>query len=313
MKKILTILFIISSFILLTSCKKEAVDDNKITIGIMPSLAFVPYIYALEEGYYDDLGMEVELIVFHKATQRDAALKGETLDAVSTDFVAVGLYLEQNINMVVTAKVEEEFRLVKSANYQVDTISETNKARVGISENTVVEYLIDKVSEKNNISFEKIGIPSVPNRAAALGVNVNGITTEENIDMAIMPEPFPTLAINGGGAELWKNRNDNISVTCLAFKYDFFKKHEQELIKFHKATDEAINSLKNANYEDYKQFIVKHNILTEQSVNLVAEQKFDNLTTPSSTQFQDVMSWMKDKNLIKTEYTLEDILFDWKK
>jgi NitT/TauT family transport system substrate-binding protein len=292
---------------MLTSCKKDSISDDKITIGFMPSLAAVPYIYALEEGFYDELGMEVEFKFFQNADLRDAALIGESLDGVSTDLVMVGKNIENNIDMVITVKTDEEFRLVTSKDYQATSLSETNNARVAISEYTVIDYLVDQVAEKSGVNYTKIGIPSPVARKAAL----DSLNQDEKIDMTIMPEPFPSIVVNEGGKELWTNNEDKIFITCLAFRKNFVNENSEALKQFHILTDQAITELKTKNYDDYKNYIIKYDLLDESMIDIGERQEYTNLVKPNEAQFNDVITWMKAKDLITKDYKLDDLYFDW--
>ena len=61
---------------------REATDVNlsKLTIGLMPDTDSIPFIIAAERGYFAEEGVEVELVPFKSAMERDAALQSGNLD-----------------------------------------------------------------------------------------------------------------------------------------------------------------------------------------------------------------------------------------
>jgi len=268
----------------------------------MKSLGAVPYIYALEEGFYDEVGIKVEIIIFDNANDRDAALIGKHIDGINTDFVMLANNLENGINLTITAITEEKFMIVTNQDYLPETIGETNNAKVGTFENGVLDYLVTKLANDNQITYTKMGIPSLPARKAALDA--------KEIDMAILPDPFASLS---QGKEMWNNLDHDLFVTCLAFRDEYLNVNKEVLKKFFKATDDAILELDNKEYSQYKSYIIKHRILTEDTVDLVSIQPFNKLELPSEAVFNEVIGWMESEELISKSYSLNELTFDWSK
>jgi hypothetical protein len=48
-------------------------DETVLTLGVMPSMDYLPLAVALKEGYTDQLGLKLEIKRFYAATERDAA------------------------------------------------------------------------------------------------------------------------------------------------------------------------------------------------------------------------------------------------
>ncbi|WP_008826879.1 ABC transporter substrate-binding protein [Haloplasma contractile] len=305
MKKIIFMFLSISMFLLIVACGNGTPEKETIKIGFMPSLGAVPYVYALEEGLYEEAGLDVEIRIFMNANERDAAVIGGHLDGMNTDYVMLGHNLENDVDLIVTAKTEEKFMLVANQAYTETDLSETDGAKVGTFENGILDYLVTKIAEENSVSYTKVGIPSVPARKAALVTD----PSNDGLHMAILPDPFATLA---GGTKMWNNIDEELNVTSLVFRKEFVDEHGDALRKFFNTTDDAINELKTKEYNEYKSYIVKHNILTADTVDLVTVQEFHNLELPDQTQFNNVMAWMYENDLITEEYRLNDLTFNWK-
>ena len=62
---------------------------SKLTIGLMPDTDSIPFIIAAERGYFAEEGVEVELVPFKSAMERDAALQSGNLDGAVSDLLAV--------------------------------------------------------------------------------------------------------------------------------------------------------------------------------------------------------------------------------
>ncbi len=312
MKKTVIFLMMIIVLISIVGCGKKQKTPT-IKIGFMPSLVAVPYVYALEEGMYEEAGIKVEYVPFQKASDRDAALQAGEINAVSSDLVMILLNNENNIDMQFTVITEEVFRLISSPYYEKTEVSQTNGASVAISEMSVVEYLIERIEKSKSIDYNIVPIPAVPLRYAALTREPG--SSETRVDLAIMAEPYSTMAVYGGGKEIWTNHEENHFVTVLGFKKDFIKKNPKVVKKFHEVTNDAIEILQTKQLKDYKHYIIEKGILTEEYLDedgdkLVPMYPYNKLYKPSEEVFNSVKTWMKEKNYIKEEYKYQDLYYD---
>ncbi|QVK17938.1 ABC transporter substrate-binding protein [Mycoplasmatota bacterium] len=318
MKKLITLLFSIALLVGITGCKKEKTES--LHIGLMKSLLSVPYYYAQEQGIFEKYGVDVKLELYNSAKDRDAAFKGNKINGVSTDLVAALLYLNSGKDIVITSQTEEKFRLVTRKDYGVTSVEDIQKAKIGLSENTVIDYLVDYVMKENNITlveqnnidennqdkvYARIPIPVVPDRFSLL--------KEGKIDMAIIPEPFPSLMIAEGGVELWNNIDEDLYVTCFVVDKNFAESNYEMIKNMNLALNEAIKEMMEGSYEDYKHIITDpaHVLIPEKSLGIVEQQVFHPLKNPSQDTFEDVLAWCKEKNIISKDYQLKEILFPY--
>ena len=93
MKRILSIVLTVMLFVM-GGCGSEPQAKeqklSKLTIGLMPDTDSIPFIIAAEYGYFAEEGLEIELIPFKSAMERDAALQSGSLDGAVSDLLAIG-------------------------------------------------------------------------------------------------------------------------------------------------------------------------------------------------------------------------------
>lgn len=305
MKKAFIILCVLLSLGVLTSCKKQN-EENKITLGFMSSIGAVPYIYALEEGFYAESGLNVEIKIFTNANDRDAALIGKHIDAVNTDYVMFASLLEQGYKLKATVTTEDQFFIVANKTYKetiTNDIKSTDGAKVGTFENGVLSYLVEKLASDNGITYELVGIPMIPARLQALESN--------EIDMAILPDPSASKVTDG--KVIWDNFSAGIYVTTLAFFEDYLNENKDLVNKFFEATNKAIKKLQTEDEATVKEYIVKQNLLTPEDTDLITLPTYHELFAPKKEDFELIMNWMVEKGLIAEAYKLDDVLYNWQK
>ena len=79
----------IATLVVLAAMSLPAVAaPAKLTVGLMPAVDAAPMLLAAERGYFAAEGVEVELVVFASASERQVALQTGAVDGTITDLVA---------------------------------------------------------------------------------------------------------------------------------------------------------------------------------------------------------------------------------
>ena len=94
---------------------------SKITIGLMPDTDSIPFIIAAERGYFAEEGVEVELVPFKSAMERDAALQSGNLDGAISDLLAVIFARSGGFALHATSYTDGNYNLVAGANTGIST------------------------------------------------------------------------------------------------------------------------------------------------------------------------------------------------
>ena len=192
-----------------TSQEGEAVTLN---FGAMGSIDTIPFVIAQENGYFEEEGIKVNLELFNAAKDRDAALQAGQLDGVLADETAIAIYQNSDMDMQITGATNGYWTLVATEQSNIHSLEDLKGKKIGISENTMIEYLADDITTLNGIAaedFEKVAIPAMPARLEALRNN--------QIDAAILPAPFNETAIADGAVEIETIHNTDIMISVTAF------------------------------------------------------------------------------------------------
>lgn len=64
-------------------------SGETLNVGVQSSVISIPVVYAAEQGYYDDLGLDVNIIVFPNGSPENEGLAAEQLDIASNGLASV--------------------------------------------------------------------------------------------------------------------------------------------------------------------------------------------------------------------------------
>lgn len=300
---------LITAMVACSSAKEKNSEQKStkqtLTIGLMPSVDAIPFIIADEKGYFKKYGLDVKLQVFKSAKDRDAAFQSGALDGVLADEVAETLYQNADLNVKITGVTDGDFMLIANQASGIKSVSEVKGKSIAISEKTVIEYTLDKIMEKNSMKPEeikKLVVPAIPTRLEMLRNN--------KVDLALLPEPFSSLAIKDGGILLGSANALGMFPAVSAFSEKSITAKSGEIKEFYKAYDEAVQYVNNTPISEYEASVIKTVGYPEDMKAKITLPKFRKNILPSEEELKTVIDWGNQKGLLKKKLSPKDLVND---
>jgi NitT/TauT family transport system substrate-binding protein len=248
---------------------------EKVRIGFMPDPGALPLIVM------DD----VEAIPFMSARERDTALAAGELDGISGDMVGL-LHFEKNgTPLKILTLTECRFFITAHPDHANDAVY-----RVGISENTVIEYLVDTLLAGKQV--EKVAVPKVPVRLEMLRTG--------KLPMACLSDGLAWPLMADGFVNLVDQADTDLTPTILALSGTFIEKNPKRVEELKKSWNGAVKKI-NADPDQY------HDQLLD-AIRLPEAQDFPmplfkEITLPTREYFDSVTAWYEKKYGISLDIT----------
>lgn len=279
------------------SPSEQGTEKESLSLGLISSISALPIIIADEQGYFDEVGVDVQLEFFKAAKDRDAAIQAGQIDGVICDQIAIAIYQNAGIDMKITGMTDGEFVLVAGANSGINQVADLVGKKVAISENTSIEYTLDQLLDKYDVpekQVEKVAIPAMPTRLEMLN---NG-----EIDAAIMPSPFSDTAIANGGKMIEKVDIDSGMYTSVtAFKQAVINEKPEAIKAFYEAYNKAVEYINTTDVKVYEDVIITTIGYPEAMRGNIIAPVFRKNQLPSLDEVEDVFDWCEDKGLLTIE------------
>lgn len=267
MKKLILILPAV--LLVLAGCGGTEETKDKIRIGIMPDAGALPLLVM------DD----VEIVSFLSAKERDTAMQLGELDGMMSDLVAVVTFNQRDIPMRVLTLTESRFLIVGTPDF-----TEDQEWSIGISENTVIEYLADQFGE--GYPMDKVSIPQVPVRMEMLG--------SKKIPLACLTDAMAWPLLSRGFQIVRDQQDSGLDPAILAFSQEFLDRSEKRLDEFKKEWNRAVEKI-NENPEEYRALLMEHARIPEIEGFPYPVPEYRPILLPGEDQVDSVISWYDDK------------------
>ena len=310
MKKnlVIVMLVLVSIAALISGCGSNG-DKNKemqgLAVGVMPDIDSVPIIIAQEKGYFAEEGLKVDIQHFKSAMDRDAALQSGNLDGAISDMLAVAFAKSGGFDVKVTAYTDGDYKLIAGADANATKPQDLQGKDVAVSKNTIIEYVTDQITDSQNMpegSINKVVIPQIPTRLEMLQ---NG-----KLAAATLPEPMGSIAVANGCKFITDSEQLGINPGVMMFTTKSVTAKKTELQAFYHAYNKAVKYLNEHPQDEYMDLLIEKCGFPAKAKTALTLPKYRESGLPKEKDVVDCLNWMLKKELIKQNYTYQDIIID---
>jgi NitT/TauT family transport system substrate-binding protein len=282
--------------------------EDKMKIGLLPIVESLPFYVALDKGYFKDEGINVELIIFESALERDSAVQAAEVDGVLGDILAVASLNNSGTDVKIASLAlgesgkEGRFAILSSPASDITRPEQLKNIPVSISANSIIEYVTDNLLLESGLKPDEIkkeAIPKIPVRFNLL--------LENKIQAACLPDPQAALAESKGAKLVIDDTSSNLSQTVIYFRDQYLDKNSKSVVKFFNAYARAAKDI-NDNPAAYTDLLIEKARVPKEALGIYAMDHYPVPQLPEREQVDRVVKWMRAKDLIKTDYTFEDLV-----
>lgn len=298
-------LVVILALVAVTGCAGK--KEEKIRIGLLPIVDSLPFYVALDKGYFQGEGVNVQLVNFDSAVERDSAIQAGEIDGTLGDVLAVAALNNSgtpvkmvSLGLGETGK-EGRFAILSSPGSGITKPEQLKNVPVAISTNSIIEYVTDVLLLEQGLQpgeIKKEAIPKIPVRLSLL--------LEDKIKAACLPDPLAALAQSKGAKLVVDDTASNLSQTVIYFRNSFLGQNPQAVTKFLKAYGRAAAEI-NGNPGAYSGLLVEKARVPREALAVFKMDHYPAPQLPDKKQVEKVIQWMTEKGLLKQQFKYEDI------
>lgn len=298
---ILNFLLVTGFSLFLTSCAlgSQSAEDKTLKMGLLPVLDVLPFYVAQDKGYFGTEGIQVELVPVKSAQERDALLQAEEIDGVLTDLQGVALFNRETPQLKIVTKARKaypdfpHFRIIAAPGLEVNGPNDLANVPVGISQNTIIEYLNDRLLTAWGLPADQIAIEEV----SAIPVRFELLMAGQ-LKAALLPDPLGQAAIASGASLIVDDTQfPEYSQSVLVFRTDSLSSKPETVRAFLRAWNMAVADI-NQNPNAYRDVLVENTRVPPIVEGTYNVPKFPEGEITSEAEWNDVIEWAQGKGLL---------------
>jgi NitT/TauT family transport system substrate-binding protein len=301
------VLVLLLALLFLSGCARRE-GPGRLAIGLLPIVDSLPFYVAEEEGYFREEGLEVQLITFTSALERDTALQTGQIDGQLADLIATALLNKERERVRVVKTTyranpqQAQFSIVAAPGSTIRSPEGLKGATIGISENSIIDYITDRLLKGAGLSpkdVRKVGIPSIPVRMQML--------IQGQLDAATIPEPFTTLALQEGGHLIMDDGKDRIGLSVLEFRTDVLREKRELVRRLVRAHERAVKAI-NSDPQRYQPLLAEKAKLPERVKDIFPVPPFPEGDLPTREDVAQTTAWMVERGLLSRALSYERLV-----
>lgn len=296
------------AFLLLACTNKgskafDSDNNTQLNIGVMSSMDYFPIAVAKEKGFFEQEGVSVTINKFYSANERDAAFQSRNLDGTILDYTGAAIQRAGGIDLKLTSQCNGSFVLVAAKESEINSVYDLKGKRLAVSRNTVIDFCTDWVLQEANIALSdvnKVEINKIPLRLEMLR---NG-----RIDATMLPDPFVTIALEGGNRKVIDIKDMDLRVTGIVFHDDVITEKEAAIKSFYRAYNLAIELINTQPSSSFEDLLIAEIGVPAELVSKIELPTFTKAQLPQEKDLQKVELWLKEKELVTADFDISTLI-----
>ena len=224
---------------------------STLQIGVLPVTNVYPYL-GYQLGHFVTEGSSSALHLYPSAAAVRESIQDGVLNGFQADLITALVLLDAGVDLRVVRHVgmssPPQFGLVSGADSGIMSAEQLSGARIGVSMNTVVQYLTEQMLAGAGVSLDEVelvDVPDIQEREAMLSAG--------ELDAATLPEPLLHKSIEGGANLLIDEAVVDYVPEAIAFTADIVANEAEEVSKFLSAYEKVVTDLNQ--FETYEEGI----------------------------------------------------------
>jgi NitT/TauT family transport system substrate-binding protein len=284
-------------------------EPTGLKIGLLPILDTIPFAIAEQNGYFKEQGIQVEFVAVKSAQERDALLQTGQIDGVINDLISAGLVDKETPRIKVVRVARRsypdapQFRLLAAPAGALRTAADLRGVPIGISQNTVIEYITYRLLQAQGLANSDIAIQEVTAIPVRYEQLMNG-----NLKAATLPDPLAQGAVAAGAHLIVDDsRYPQYSISVISFRVETLAGRPNTVKKLLVAWEKAVAEV-NANPARYQDLLIQKGQVPQSIQGTYRMPPFPAKGVPAPSEVADAVQWMLEKGLVARTIPYADMV-----
>jgi len=289
-------------------CSSAGRAEN-LRIGLLQIEDSVPFYVAEQDGFFEEQKVEVELVPFLSALERDSALTAGAIDGAISDPIGA-LLLDQGRGLLKITSLglgktpaEGVFAILAAPSSELGTVEDLKGVEIAVSSATIIEYVTDRMLEEQGFSPAQISKVEVKKMPIRMQMLLSGA-----VQAATLPEPLSSIAAGKGARVLISDADmdRSLSQTVVVISTTALSEKKSAVRSLFRAYARAVKAV-NDDPERYRALVVEKGRIPPFMADSYPIAVYPEPEPFSRELFEPAAQWLTGKGLIQA-VRYEDIV-----
>jgi NitT/TauT family transport system substrate-binding protein len=282
-------------------------QKDTLKIALLPILDVLPFYVAEAEGFFGGSRFKIEPIPVASGLDRDQLMQAGEIDGMLNEMTTTASFNRDGVQVkiLISARTADTrfpmFRVLASPKSGLKSPPDLAGVPIGVSMNTIIEYVTDRMLAEKGLPKTKVVMKSVPVIPERYQLLMQG-----QLKAATLPDPLGISALAAGAVSMVDDSAyPNYSVSVLSFSVKALKNKGEGIRFFVKAWDRAAEKI-NADSGAYRALLLEKIRVPKNVQDGYPVPYYPRKEVPGADQWADVMTWMVGKGLLTSPLPYEE-------
>ncbi len=286
------VLVLLTASIIPAQAQNMDISAGTLRLGVFADADSLPFLLAERDKLFTQEGVNVELLRFQSAVERDSAFQAGALDGMISDILAAMLSVQGGFPVKITSLTDGRYGIAVAPGSDLKTLADLAGKPIASSRNSVIHYMIDRLMTEAGVPEDKVLISPVPKMPIRLEMLLSGMTSG-----AGLPEPFLTNASTRGAKVLAATDDYGMGLGVLLFSEKSLKEKLPLIEKLYKAYWKAAQKI-NTTPDSYRQLLVDSAGFSKDAAEAYRFVVYQRPRLPRPEDIESASAWLVTKGLI---------------
>jgi NitT/TauT family transport system substrate-binding protein len=301
--------------ILLTACvpaaqvptDTPATELTTLKIAVLPIIDTLPMYVAQQENLFAQHGVNVEFVPVASAPERDQLIAAGQADGMVNETISTMLFNKDQVEVQTVryalrpTENAGHFFIIASAKSGITNPQELKGVEIGVSQGTIIEYVTDRLLQKEGFTKDEIktiAVPKIPDRMALLASG--------ELNAGVLPDPLGALAAQQGAViVLDDSKYPEYGFSVISFRKPVIDANPKAIKGFLAAIEEATVLLNN-DPKKYTSVLSDQKLVPPPLLESYNVPPFPTAGVPTEAEWKDALAWVKEKGMLTADVSYAD-------
>ena len=232
----------------------DSIDKAAFKVGVMPTLDCLPVFVAYEDSMFLRQGVTVHLRRYTSQMDCDTALMRGRVEGSVTDLIRAARMERKGTELTYPVSTNLYWQLISNRRARISNLSQLSDKMIAMTRFSATDYLSDLAVDSGKPKFDVYRV-----QINDVGIRLRMLINNE-MDAMFLPEPQATKARLEQHAVLMDSRNMNLQLGVFAFRKKILRdaQRRQQMAKFLKCYDMAVDSINKNGLQKYAELLKKY-------------------------------------------------------
>jgi NitT/TauT family transport system substrate-binding protein len=174
---------------------QNAKKKQSLKVALLPILDSLPYYVADASGFFADVGVKVKVIPVTSGVERDQLMQAGEIDGMLNEMTSTATFNREKVQVRIISSARTAysdyplFRVLAAPKSGITKPADLSGVPIGISVNTIIEYVTDRLLAESGLrpaQIVKKSVPVIPERYQLL--------LQGQLKAATLPDPLDDRA-----------------------------------------------------------------------------------------------------------------------